>query len=86
MGALKEEKIMAYFEIKIDQTTYCGCWETLYMEFPNEQKAYEWACDNAYDILMEMIDEDEDDEEWVDTITIKVEEITEKEFLQQYRD
>jgi hypothetical protein len=70
---------MKYYHLHIDQYIYCGCYEDIYLEAGNEEEVNAFARENAYDLLCEYIDPD-DDEPWPQTIWWDIEEITKEEY------
>ena len=72
---------MKYYHLHIDQGTYCGCYEDIYLAAENEDQVDKWANDSAYDTLCEYCDPD-DEEHWWENIWWDIEEITEEEFIQ----
>lgn len=69
---------MKYYHLHIDQSIYCGCYEDIYMEAEDENEVEIFAENNAYDILYDYFDED--DEPWSQTIYWNIEEITKEEY------
>lgn len=70
---------MKYYHLHIDQSIYCGCYEDLYLEAENEEEVDKFAFNNAYDILYDYFDPD-DEEPWSQTIWWDIEEITKEEY------
>lgn len=72
---------MKYYHLHIDQQTYCGIYEDIYMEAENIEKVEKFAELNAYDILSDyFFDEDEESEGWEEGIIWDIEEITKEEY------
>jgi hypothetical protein len=71
---------MKYYHLHIDQNWCCGCWEDLYLEATNEEEVEKFAKNNAYDILYDYFDDDEDGDDWSESIYWNIEEITKEEY------
>ena len=72
---------MKYYHIHFDQSTYCGIWDDVYIEAEDKHEAEHFAENNAYDILCDYFDEDDEDAlGWEDGITWSIEEITREEY------
>ena len=72
---------MKYYHLHIDQSTYCGCYDDIYLEANNEKEVELFAENNAYDILCDYLDPDDDDENnWDETIFWEIKEITKEEY------
>jgi hypothetical protein len=72
---------MKYYHIHFDQSTYCGIYDDVYIEAVDEHEAERFAKNNAYDILCDYFDEnDEDAQDWDEGIYWEIEEITKEEY------
>lgn len=72
---------MKYYHLHIDQSTYCGIYEDYYLEAENREEVEELADNNAYDVLCDYFDEDDEGSEgWEEGICWEIEEITKEEY------